>query len=185
MAKQLRADAVRNRARILQVAHDVFAAEGPEVPIDVIARRAGIGMGTIYRHFPTKEALLLAIVTEGIDRVIAWTRDLVESDPANALYRFVERVVEEGAADQSLAAALASTGVDIDAELPDRDRAFRQTLDDLVSQGQRAGTVRSDIDGRDLKAVIVGLQAMRQHRGAQLEAPLRVVRDGLAPQPRQ
>lgn len=185
MMKQPRADAVRNRKRILQVAHDVFAAEGPEVPMDEIAQRAGVGMGTIYRHFPTKEALILAIVTEGIDRLVVWTRELVENDPANALYQFVEGIVQEGAFDQSLAADLATSGVDIDAELPDRHRDFRHALDDLVAQGQQAGTVRSDIDGSDLKAVIVGLQAMRQYRGAQFDGPLRIVRDGLAPQPKE
>ena len=181
--KQPRADAVRNRARILQVAHDVFAAEGPEAPVEEIARRAGVGMGTVYRHFPTKEALLLAIVTEGIDRLILWTRELVENDPENALYRFLEGIIEQGAVDQSLAGALANSGIDIDAELPDRHRAFRDALDDLVSQGQRAGAVRGDMDGSDLKALIVGLQAMRQYGGAQLDAPLRIVRDGLAPRP--
>lgn len=72
----------------------------------------------------------------------------------------MERIIEEGAVDQSLAADLASTGVDIDAELPDRHGAFRHALDDLVAQGQRAGTVRSDID-----------------RGAQLDGPLRIVRE--------
>ena len=182
MMKQPRADAVRNRARILQVAHDVFAAEGPEVPIDEIAQRAGVGMGTIYRHFPTKEALLLAIVTEGIDRLNGWIRELIENDPANALDGFMEGIIEKGFVDQSLAADLAGSGIDIDAELPDRHRTFRHALDDLVAQGQRAGTVRSDIDGRDLKAMIVGLQAMRQYRGAQLDGPLRIIRDGLAPQ---
>jgi len=182
MMKQPRADAVRNRTRIVQVAHEVFAAEGPEVPIDEIAQRAGVGMGTIYRHFPTKEALLLAIVTEGIDRLIGWIRELIENDPANALYGFLEGIIEKGSVDQSLAADLASSGIDIDAELPDRYRTFRHALDDLVARGQRAGTVRSDMDGSDLKAVIVGLQAMRQYQGTQLDGPLRIIRDGLAPQ---
>ncbi|MBY4108284.1 TetR/AcrR family transcriptional regulator [Rhodococcus fascians] len=183
MSKPLRADAIRNRARIMQVARDVFAVEGPDAPIDQIAHGAGVGTGTVYRHFPTKEALLLAIVTEGIDRLIAQMRLLIESDPACALYRFVAGIIEEGAADQSLVAALARTGTDIDVELPDRHRDFRRALDDLVAQGQRSGTVRSDMDGGDLKAVIVGLQAMRQHRGAPLDAPLRIVCSGLAPRP--
>jgi len=180
--KQPRADAVRNRTRILHVAHDAFATEGPEVPMDEIARRAGVGMGTIYRHFPNKEALLLAIVTEGIDGLIGWIRELIEKDPANALDRFVEGIIEKAAVDQSLAADLAGSGIDLDVELPDRHRTFHHALDDLVAQGQRAGTVRSDMDGRDLKAVIVGLQAMRQYQGTQLVGPLRIIRDGLAPQ---
>ncbi|YCK79906.1 TetR/AcrR family transcriptional regulator (plasmid) [Arthrobacter sp. D3-18] len=182
--KQTRADAVRNRTRILQAANDVFAAGGPEVRVDEIAQRAGVGMGTIYRHFPTKEALLFAIVTEGIDRLIVWIRELLEVDPADALDHFLAGILEKGTADQSLAADLASSGIDIDAELPDRHRAFHLALDDLVTQGQSAGTVRSDVDGRDLKAIIVGLQAMHQHRGGQLDAALRIIRDGLRPQRR-
>jgi len=59
--RPLRADAARNRARVLEVAYDTFAAEGLSVPIDEIARRAGVGAGTVYRHFPTKDDLFLAV----------------------------------------------------------------------------------------------------------------------------
>ena len=69
--RPLRADAARNRARVLEVAYDTFAAEGLSVPIDEIARRAGVGAGTVYRHFPTKEDLFRAVVA---DRIAAHRR---------------------------------------------------------------------------------------------------------------
>ena len=69
-AKPLRADAARNRARVLETAYETFAAEGLSVPIDEIARRAGVGAGTVYRHFPTKEDLFRAVVDSRIRRII-------------------------------------------------------------------------------------------------------------------
>ena len=66
--RPLRADAARNRARVLEVAYDTFAAEGLSVPIDEIARRAGVGAGTVYRHFPTKEDLFRAVVDDRLRR---------------------------------------------------------------------------------------------------------------------
>ncbi|MFC7761813.1 TetR/AcrR family transcriptional regulator [Catellatospora bangladeshensis] len=74
--KPLRADARRNRAKVLQVAYEVFAAEGLGVPIDEIARRAGVGAGTVYRHFPTKEALYRAIVVDRVEHLVATAREL-------------------------------------------------------------------------------------------------------------
>ena len=64
----MRADAARNRARVLEVAYETFAAEGLSVPIDEIARRAGVGAGTVYRHFPTKEALFPAVIDDRVRR---------------------------------------------------------------------------------------------------------------------
>ena len=70
-ARPLRADAARNRARVLETAYETFAAEGLSVPIDEIARRAGVGAGTVYRHFPTKEDLFRAVVESRLRRIIA------------------------------------------------------------------------------------------------------------------
>ncbi len=69
-ARPLRADAARNRARVLDVAYETFAAEGLSVPIDEIARRAGVGAGTVYRHFPTKESLFAAVIENRMQRIV-------------------------------------------------------------------------------------------------------------------
>ena len=78
MTRPLRADAARNRARVLEVAYETFAAEGLAVPIDEIARRAGVGAGTVYRHFPTKEDLFRAVVDDRIRGIITWGRALLD-----------------------------------------------------------------------------------------------------------
>ena len=84
-ARPLRADAARNRARVLEVAYETFAAEGLSVPIDEIARRAGVGAGTVYRHFPTKEDLFRAVVESRLRRVI---------DPARGFGGFYEQLLD-------------------------------------------------------------------------------------------
>lgn len=80
--KPLRADAARNRARLIEVATRTFAQEGGQVPIQEIARRAGVGAGTLYRHFPTKEALFEAIIADRLQQVIDRIQSRAAADPA-------------------------------------------------------------------------------------------------------
>src|SRR2546430_12455978 len=88
--RPLRADAARNRARVLEVAYDAFAAEGLAVPIDEIARRAGVGAGTVYRHFPAKEDLFRAVMIDRMERIVAEGRKLHQSgEPGEALFEFL------------------------------------------------------------------------------------------------
>src|SRR5271156_1993990 len=85
--RPLRADAAKNRERILEAAEATFTAEGVSAPIDAVAERAGVGVGTVYRHFPTKEALFEAIVITRLDALIEITRQLAELDePTDALF---------------------------------------------------------------------------------------------------
>src|SRR5215218_10822981 len=92
--RPLRADAARNRARVLEVAYETFAAEGLAVPIDEIARRAGVGAGTVYRHFPTKEELFRAVIQDRISRIVDDGRDLLASGHAGeALFTFLRSMV--------------------------------------------------------------------------------------------
>src|SRR5437763_2748292 len=108
-SRPLRADAARNRARVLEVAYETFAAEGLAVPIDEIARRAGVGAGTVYRHFPTKEDLYRAVIEDRLNRIVADGRALLSSDdPGQALFAFLRSMVLQwGATDRGLAEALA------------------------------------------------------------------------------
>src|SRR5215467_9408423 len=93
-ARKLRADAARNRTRVLEVAYDTFAADGLSVPIDEIARRAGVGAGTVYRHFPTKEALFQAVIADRMRRIIDDGYALLKSEhPGDALYAFMRSMV--------------------------------------------------------------------------------------------
>ena len=184
--RPLRADAARNRARVLEVAYATFAEEGLSVPIDEIARRAGVGAGTVYRHFPTKEALFGAIASDRlqhlVDRAAAFTDT---KEPGDAFFAYLDLLVEEGRSDQGLMDALAGIGFDLAASVPDAVQRFMARRADLLTRAQRAGAVRSDIRPADVKALLVGCQAVQRssHDPATARRALAVVRDGLAPRP--
>jgi AcrR family transcriptional regulator len=179
--RPLRADAVRNRARVLEVAYETFAAEGLGVPIDEIARRAGVGAGTVYRHFPTKEDLYRAVIADRIHHIVDDGRTLLASgDPGQALFTFLRAMVLQwGATDQGLVDALAGAGIDINEAVPDAEAAFLGLLGDLLRSAQKAGTVRRDVDVPDVKAIVVGAQAMQAYRPDTAERLTEVILDGL------
>ncbi|MFZ3304595.1 MAG: helix-turn-helix domain-containing protein [Mycobacterium sp.] len=183
-ARPLRADAARNRTRVLEVAYETFAAEGLSVPIDEIARRAGVGAGTVYRHFPTKEALFRAVVQDRMQHLVDSGYALLESaGPGEALFAFLRSVVLQwGATDRGLAEALAGLGIDIEQAAPDAEDTFLAMLGALLSDAQEAGTARSDIGVREVKSILVGCQAMEAYNSALAERVTDVVVDGLRAQ---
>jgi AcrR family transcriptional regulator len=180
-ARPLRADAMRNRARVLEVAYETFAAEGLSVPIDEIARRAGVGAGTIYRHFPTKEALFQAVIMDRMQHLVDVGYALLESDePGEALFIFLRSMVLQwGATDRGLAEALAGLGIDIAQAAPDAEDAFLALLGELLRAAQEAGTARKDIGVREVKSILVGCQAMEAYNSALADRVTEVVVDGL------
>jgi AcrR family transcriptional regulator len=184
--RPLRADARRNRERVLDVARTAFAAEGLSVPLDEIARRAGVGPGTLYRHFPTKEALFEAVVHDRLRRLADEGAALADSaDPGAAFFAFIERLAAEAGPKRDLFDALASAGVEV-------GPAVKATVDDLSTQitclfgqAQHAGAVRADIGRADLTALLSGLLfAMQPRPGADPQHVLSVFRAGLRPQAR-
>ncbi|MCV7409737.1 TetR family transcriptional regulator [Mycobacterium florentinum] len=179
--RRLRADAARNRARVLEVAYDTFAAEGLSVPIDEIARRAGVGAGTVYRHFPTKEALFRAVIEDRMQHLVDDGHALLESaGPGEALFAYLRSLVLQwGAADRGLVDALAGFGIDVGSAAPDAEDAFLAMLDELLRAAQRAGTARPDIGVRELKTIMVGCQAMEAYNAELAERVTDVVVDGL------
>lgn len=180
-ARPLRVDAARNRARVLEVAYETFAAEGLAVPIDEIARRAGVGAGTVYRHFPTKEDLYRAVVENRMRSIADIGRALlVDGDPGEALFTFVRSMVLDwGATDRGLSEALAGLGIDVKAAMPEAEGEFLGVLGDLLLAGQKAGTVRRDLGVRDVKALMVGAQAMQTYNAEAAQRLTEVVLDGL------
>lgn len=180
--KPLRADAARNRARVLEVAYETMAAEGLSVPIDEIARRAGVGAGTVYRHFPTKESLFGAVVQDRLQQMVASGRALLaSSEPGEALYTFIKVMVTEGAADMSLAQAMAGYGIDVNVVAPEAESEFLGLLGDLLTAGQGAGTVRPDVTVPEAKALLVGAQAMQGYNPDVAERVTDIVLEGLRP----
>ncbi|WP_405984113.1 TetR/AcrR family transcriptional regulator [Streptomyces sp. NBC_00872] len=164
--KPLRADAARNRARLIEVATRTFAQEGGQVPIQEIARRAGVGAGTLYRHFPTKEALFEAIIADRLQQVIDRIQSRAAADPAEGLFIFLAHMTQQGALDLGLQEALSGSGFDLETALPEVERTFTATIAELLAAAQEAGTVRGDLEVVDVKTLIVGLQAMCRFRGA-------------------
>ena len=180
-APKLRADAARNRARVLDVAYETFAAEGLSVPIDEIARRAGVGAGTVYRHFPTKEALFAAVIEDRMEHLVDDGYALLESDgPGEAIFAFLRSIVLQwGATDRGLVDALAGYGINIAAAAPGAEDAFLAVLGDLLRAAQEAGTARQDIGVREVKSILVGCQAMEAYNSALADRVTEVVVDGL------
>jgi AcrR family transcriptional regulator len=179
--RPLRADAARNRARVLEVAYDTFAAEGLSVPIDEIARRAGVGAGTVYRHFPTKDDLFRAVIEDRIRGIVDDGHALLTSgDPGDALFTFLRSIVLQwGATDRGLTDALAGAGIKIDDAVPQFEEAFLSLLGGLLSAAQDAGTVRRDVGVKDVKAIVVGCQAMQAYMPETAGRLTEVVLDGL------
>lgn len=176
--RPLRADAVRNRDRVLEVAYKTFAVEGVSVPIDEIARRAGVGAGTVYRHFNSKDDLVRTIVTGRLSRVIDEGRAMLKSgDPGDALFGFLHSLVFVwGATDAVLKIAVASADIRTSANAP--QDPILGLLNDLLRAAQHAGTARLDVKAADLKTLIVGCHAMHAYDNASKQA-LTVVFDGL------
>ena len=155
-ARPLRADAVRNRARILEAANDVFAAEGLGVPIDVIAERAGVGVGTLYRHFPNKEALGAAILTTKVEALIGEAERLADEaeDPGAALEQFLTAMLAEGTSCAAMAGAFSEAGYDLKAAAPNLEPQMTAALGRLLERAQAAGAVRPEVRATDLLALI-------------------------------
>jgi AcrR family transcriptional regulator len=185
-ARPLRADARRNRERVLDAARTAFAADGLSVPLDDIARRAGVGPGTLYRHFPTKEALIEAVVHDRLCRLAAEGVALCDSrDPGTAFFAFIDRLAAEAGPKRDLFDALASAGVEAGPAVTAAANDLRTQITCLLTRAQRADAVRADIGSAELTALLSGiLFAMRPRPGTDQSLLLSVFRDGLRPQPR-
>jgi AcrR family transcriptional regulator len=179
--RPLRADAARNRARVLEVAYETFADEGLAVPIDEIARRACVGAGTVYRHFPTKDDLFRAVIDHRLRRIVEEGRTLAEKEsPTEALFVFLRSLVLQfGATDRGLKDALTGAGVDVDAVMPEIENEFLEVLRNLLKAGQEAGSVRGDVDAADVKTLLVGCLEMQAANPDTAERLTEVVLDGL------
>ncbi|WP_199742994.1 TetR/AcrR family transcriptional regulator [Nocardia stercoris] len=158
--RPLRADAQRNRARVLRTAAEVFAAEGLAVPVHEIARRAGVGTGTVSRHFPTKESLYAAVLLDRMRDLSTYAENLAtDNDPGTAFFTLFTRLVQEGATHRGLAEALAGSGFDVEGAATAADCNVSDRLRRLLSDAQRFGAVRSAITFADLKALMAGCLA--------------------------
>jgi AcrR family transcriptional regulator len=183
-ARPLRADAARNRARVLEVACESFAAEGLSVSVEEIARRSGVGTGTVCRHFPTKQDLVQAVLADRLRLIVDEGQGLLESgDPGEALFGFLRLLVLDwGATNHGLKNAFA--GSDIKIRTAEAEDAFLAILGALLRAAQQAGTARSDVSATEVKALIIGCQAMQSYSSESAGRLVDVVFDGLRARPR-
>jgi AcrR family transcriptional regulator len=184
-ARPLRADARRNRARLLEVAEQVFADRGIGASTEEIARQAGVGIGTVFRHFPTKEALLEAVFLGRLTRLGERAAALSDSEePGPAFFAFVTLVVDQASSKNAFADALAAAGVNVQAAASDVSGEFAGAMTALLSNAQQAGVVRRDIGVDELKAVLVGASRAVEQGGNDPAARARILAimlDGLRP----
>ena len=158
----MRADALKNRELVLEVARKVFATEGLDVPIDEIAKRAGVGVGTIYRHFPNKEALFEAIVIGALDTLLEETKHLhAEEEAEAALVQYLHRYLAAGASKRDFLAALSRTGLgsEVSTIFKKRMKSIRESLSVVLKRAQGAGAIRKDVSVEELIALLHGVSA--------------------------
>lgn len=158
---RLRSDARDNRERILAVAHVAFAAEGLDVPIREIARRAEVGVATVYRHFPTKEALLTEAFAEQLVLCSAVVAEgMAAADPWRGFCLVIEKLMEMHALDRGFARAFTSRLPQAADFAADRDRTLRQLLE-LVRRAKEAGALREDFVLEDVSLALMANEGIR------------------------
>jgi AcrR family transcriptional regulator len=156
--RHLRADAQRNRERVLDAAGTLLATRGVDVSVDEIAHLAQVGVGTLYRNFPTKGALLEALLEARITPLIAEARASASADdPGEAFVSFVRRMSEEFANFKALADAMVASGVDIDVAKREISAELFVAVGVLFQRAQDAGCVRPDVTLNDVSAMMMGL----------------------------
>jgi AcrR family transcriptional regulator len=171
----MRIDAQRNRDRVLEAAAAAFAEEGLAIPVAEIARRAGVGTGTVTRHFPTKESLYEAIVLLRVEELVDHAQELAATkDPGTAFFEFLSITVELGAASRGVAQALAGGGFDIEAASSRTGLNLAESEEGLLARAQQAGAVRTDVAFADVKALIAGCLS-RERQGSDPAARRRMI----------
>jgi AcrR family transcriptional regulator len=180
-----RADARRNYERVLTAAREAFAEGGESTALEEIARRAGVGIGTLYRHFPTRQALLEALYVNEVEEVSHSAAQLDDADPWKALSVWFERLIGYLATKRALAHELLNY-LDEDAPLFRECRAAVFAAGEpLLKRAQDAGVVRPDVDFSDVMHMVGGITRMPASDPGQIEHVLRIALDGLRYRPQR
>jgi len=173
-----RSDALRNRIKILTAASDAFARDGAEVPLDTIAVLAGVGPGTVHRHFPTKQSLVSAVVAARLGH-LAERAEQSSTDPAANFFEFLAELADEARHNLVLTEALGGT---LGTEGEQSAQRLSRALESLLKAAQRSGAVRADLTVSDLHAIIIGALTIEHrltagHQGLGLEIVLQGLRN--------
>ena len=181
-SRPLRADARRNRARLLEAARQAFDADGTDAALEQVARRAGVGIGTLYRHFPTRDDLVEALVRDGMDHLVDEASDLLgAADAGAALRRWLGDLIPHGARYRGLAASLAAAR-NGEGRLADACHRQEAALTALVDRARDAGDLRAEVTVEDVLDLVTGLiWAAEQRPDADVQRLLDLVLAGLQP----
>jgi AcrR family transcriptional regulator len=176
----MRADARRNRERLLAAATAAFAEHGADAPLEDIAKRAGVGIGTLYRHFPTREVLQETVFRSQVDAVCARGRDLAGSPaPGDALDTWLHALVSYLATKRGLSKALMER-LGRDSELISScSQVMRETAASLLERAQQAGTVRPDVSAMDVMRLVHGVAVATEHAPEETGRLISLMFDGL------
>ena len=165
-ARKPRADAIRNHERVLHAAKMVFSKGGAEASLEAVAKRAGVGIGTLYRHFPTREALFEAVYRHEVQQLSELAEQLKEeTSPVEGLRRWLHSDIELVATKKGMAAALALAvrgPSELYAESLER---LAKAVGVLLDRAVAAGEIRSDISPKDLLRALVGMCFMHDQPG--------------------
>jgi len=182
-----RADARANRVRILDVAEEVFGKGGESASTEEVARLAGVGIATVFRHFPTKAALLEAVLVRRFDRLREQAETLLDAaDPGKAFADFFRYLVADAPAKIGIAEALLDAGGDGGGEAAQASDELRRAFGSLLRRAQQAGVIRDDVELPEVYALLAGVSraAADGHLDEEGRAQvLTIVFDGLAPRP--
>jgi AcrR family transcriptional regulator len=179
----MRADARRNHERLLASAREAFAAHGVEASLDDIARRAEVGPGTLYRHFPSREALLAAVYRNEVEALAAQADEIAQThSPEEALAAWLRLQLDYIKHKRGLGAAVKTMlGTDSETLAWCRD-TLRAAVGRLLARAQDAGAVRTDVEPADVLRLVHGVAMACESAPDQAERLLSLVLDGLRPQ---
>ncbi|HEV3066247.1 MAG TPA: TetR/AcrR family transcriptional regulator [Streptosporangiaceae bacterium] len=186
-ARPMRADAQRNYARLLDAATAAFVEHGADdVSLEEIARRAGVGIGTLYRHFPTRQALLEAVYRDQVESLNARAEQLRDTEsPGDALADWMRALVRFSSTKRSMTSALLATLGTNSELLSSCSQVICGAAESLLARAQQAGVVRPDADARDLIRLVhaVNIATEKAPDPGQADRMLALILDGLRPQP--
>jgi AcrR family transcriptional regulator len=181
--RPLRADAKRNRETLLDAARAAFSEKGTAASLEDIARRAQVGVGTLYRHFPTRQALLEAVYVDEVEALCRSAADFAGREPWDALVQWFDRFVDYVATKRALAEEMMAT---VSADAP----VFRQCHDAIFAAGEpllarakAAGVVRQDAEFMDVIRMVSGVTMIKNASSADIRRVLTMALDGLRFQP--
>jgi AcrR family transcriptional regulator len=168
MVRRPRADAVRNRERVLAAAKAVFSAGGPEASLEAVAKKAEVGIGTLYRHFPTRQDLFEAVYRREVQQLVELAEELLNTPaPVEALRRWLRSNVEFVATKKGMSAALALTFQGSSGLAAFTFDRLTKAVGALLDRAVAAGEIRSDISPEDLLRALVGMCYMHDQPGWQ------------------